>query len=234
MNKENLAESKLAAAVNKALPKISSPAAIKNYIQTMRREGLVHERPGKGKTVLLSLQAPSPFDAISLKKGTLTDLLNALAQVESLGGTLDSLLQIIHQQLRLSAPSKTLQPQQQRIEPERREPPDGQPADHPAPRFFDGPQVPQPEIDDLILKGMHDLNSAVDHGASVLLRDLRKHMPAVYRGHDTFDAAVLRLADQDRIVLHRDDHPAGLTEAERDELVRDENGTYYISIARRV
>ena len=190
---------------------------------------------GREKTVLLSLQASQPVRCDLSQERNSNGLAERLAQVESLGGTLDSLLQIIREQLRLSAPSKTLQPQQRRIEPERtgatRRATSGPST---PPDIFDGPQVPQPEIDDLILKGMHDLDSAVDHGASVLLRDLRKHMPAVYRGHDTFDTAVLRLADQDRIVLHRDDHPAGLTEAERDELVRDENGTYYISIARRV
>lgn len=236
LNQGHLAEPKLASAVNKALPKISSPSAIKNYLHTMRREGLVHERPGKGKakTMLLSLQPCSPFDAISLKKGTLTDLSNALAQVESLGGTVERLLQIVREQLSRSAPAKPLPPQQRQSEAQRTGEHDGYQTAHSQPQDVIEPPAPRLEIDDLILKGMHDLDSAVDHGASVLLRDLRRHMPDVYRGHDSFDAAVLRLADQDRIVLHRDDQPAGLTDAERDELVRDEQGTYYISIAKRV
>jgi hypothetical protein len=90
------------------------------------------------------------------------------------------------------------------------------------------------EIDELILKGMCDLDSAVNQGAMVLLRDLRRHMPPEYRTHEAFDAAVIRLAGQERIVLHRHDQVAFLTDAERDELVRDNNGTYFTAIAQRV
>jgi hypothetical protein len=236
LNVEPLAEGKLATAVNNALPKISSPAAIKNYIQTMRREGLLHDRPGKAgtKTMLLSLQPASPFDAISLKRGTLTDLSNALAKVESLGGNVDRLLQIIREQLRRPAPAKASPAKPREGEMEHREQPVGYRTSGPVTGAEPRAAMSRPEIDELILKGMRDLDSAVEYGASVLLRDLRRHMPGEYHGHDTFDVAVLRLADQDRIVLHRDDQPACLTDAERDELVRDEEGTYYVSIAKRV
>lgn len=94
--------------------------------------------------------------------------------------------------------------------------------------------TPHTEIDELILKGMRDLDSAAEQGASVLLRDLRRNMPAEYRRRETFDAAVIGLAEQERVVLHRHDQPSCLTDAERDELVRDGAGTFYISLAKRV
>jgi hypothetical protein len=215
-------ESKLATAVNKALPKISSPAIIKGIIQEMCREGRVHERPGKGKTSSLSLR---PFDAaelISFKKGTLTDLSSVLAKVEPLGVTLDKFLQILAEHLRprVQAPARTPPvASAERLEPASSEERDA---------------VPAMELDALILKGMRDLDPAVQTGASVLLRDLRRHMPAEYRQHDTFDAAVIRLAEQGRVVLHRHDYPAMLTDVELDELVRDESGTYFTSISHRV
>ena len=228
--KEPLAESKLATAVNKALPKISSPAAIKNYLQTMRREGLLHERPGKGKTMLLSLQPYDPLSAIILNKATIKSLSAMLAKIESLGGGMDDFLQVIRSQMLPSAPQTpppvAPQPQLHELPEERQE-------DAPNRRENEPPH-PASEIDELILKGMHDLNAAVDQGATVLLRDLRRHMPPEYRSHEAFDAAVIRLAEQERIVLHRHDQVSFLTDAERDELVRDQNGTYFTAIAQRV
>jgi hypothetical protein len=82
---------------------------------------------------------------------------------------------------------------------------------------------------------MRDLDPRVENGASVLVRDLRRHMPPEYRTHASFDAAVLGLAEEGTVVLHRHDHPLILTEAERDELIRDpEAGTLFTSLALRV
>jgi hypothetical protein len=48
-----------------------------------------------------------------------------------------------------------------------------------------------------------------------------------------FDRSALALAEAERVALHYYDHPFSMTPAERDELVRDEEGTYYIRMARR-
>jgi hypothetical protein len=223
LSREPLAESKLAAAVNKALPKVSSTAAIKNCIQSMRQTSQLHERPGKGKTMLLSLQPYDPLEAITLTKAALKTLSGMLAKVQALGGGMDQFLQIIRRHLQPGAEPTQGQPQQRAIPQQRTE-------------GAGGPRTPRPEseIVQLILKGMYDLNSAVDQGATVILRDLRRHMPAEYRGHETFDPAIIQLAEQERIVLHRHDQPSFLTDSERDELVRDANGTYFTAIAQRV
>lgn len=225
-----LAESKLATAVNKALPKISSPAAIKNYLHNMRHEGLLHQWPGKGKTMLLSLRPYDPLSAITLTAATRKSLSAVLAKIETLGGSMEDLLQVIRRQLRPSTPQAPppVMPQAQLPELAQAK------QEEEASARENEPSWPAREIDELILKGMRDLNAAVDQGATVLLRDLRRHMPPEYRSHEAFDAAVIRLAEQEKIVLHRHDQPSFLTDAERDELVRDANGTYFTAIAQRV
>lgn len=45
-----------------------------------------------------------------------------------------------------------------------------------------------------------------------------------------FDAAVLELAAEDAIILHQHDHPAGLSPAERAQLVADERGNHFIGL----
>jgi hypothetical protein len=214
-----LPEGKLVTATNKALPKISSPAAIKGYVQSMAREGFLHQWPGKGETKTLALRPFDPLAGLTFKKATLKDLSDALRRVEPLGVSVDRFLQVLRQYLR---------PQQTAFEaftcPPRPEGSGEQRGEHP----------PAGEIEELILKGMRDLDTVVEHGATVLLRDLRRNMPAEYGRHETFDTAVMRLAEQGRVVLHRHDQPSLLTDAERDELVRDEAGTYYTSIGLRV
>ena len=86
----------------------------------------------------------------------------------------------------------------------------------------------------MILKGMGDLENKAAEGVPVSLREPRRHMPAEYRGHDTFDRAVLRLADEGKVVVHRHNQPAQLLENEREELVRDDAGTYYTLVNYRV
>jgi hypothetical protein len=222
LGKGPLPERKLVTATNKALPKISSPAAIKSFVQAMAREGFLHEWPSKGKTRALALRPFDPLAGVTFKKATLKDLSDALARLEPLGVSVDRFLQVLRQHLR---------PHQDASRDPALTPPPPPGAGDGEPR---GEHPPSAEIDELILKGMRDLDPAVERGATVLLRDLRLNMPQEYGRHETFDGAVIRLAEAGRVVLHRHDHPAMLTDAERDELVRDQAGTYYTSIGRRV
>jgi len=45
-----------------------------------------------------------------------------------------------------------------------------------------------------------------------------------------FDRAVLSLASQGKVALHHHDFPTSLSQAEREALVQDERGTYYVGV----
>ncbi len=74
------------------------------------------------------------------------------------------------------------------------------------------------------------IEPGADRGALVGSRDLRR---AARIDKFEFDRAVLNLARQERLSLHRHDYPASLSPAERDELVTDGKGTYYVGMALR-
>jgi hypothetical protein len=92
----------------------------------------------------------------------------------------------------------------------------------------------QADLHELILEQMVEVEPAALNGALVSLRDLHRSLEFKDIDKDAFDAAVLRLAEQGRVSLHRDDHPGALAEEQREEGVTDGRGNYYIGIARRV
>lgn len=74
------------------------------------------------------------------------------------------------------------------------------------------------------------IEPAAVNGALVAARELRRAANLV---KSQFDAAVLDLARQGRLMLHRHDFANGLEPAEREELVTDGAGTYYVGVALR-
>lgn len=74
------------------------------------------------------------------------------------------------------------------------------------------------------------IEPAAMNGALVAARELRRAANLV---KSQFDAAVLDLARQGRLMLHRHDFAGGLEPAEREELVTDGAGTYYVGVALR-
>jgi hypothetical protein len=83
------------------------------------------------------------------------------------------------------------------------------------------------EAEPFILEGLARLQPPGQRRALVSIRQLRH---AVSLGKSVFDKAVLSLALQGKVALHHHDFPTGLAPEERDELVRDEQGTYYVGI----
>ena len=124
-SKDSMAESSLATAVKKALPKISSTAAIEGYIAVMRREGLLHEWPNesKGKSKSknpkpnpkLSLRKYDPFAGISFTKAVLKSLSSLLGKVETRGGSMGQFLQLLGQHLRPLPAESVSQPQRRTV-----------------------------------------------------------------------------------------------------------------------
>jgi hypothetical protein len=61
----------------------------------------------------------------------------------------------------------------------------------------------------------------------VSIRELRRSAGLV---KSAFDKVILSLALQGKVALHHHDFPSSLSPQEREELVRDEQGTYYVGI----
>ncbi len=84
-----------------------------------------------------------------------------------------------------------------------------------------------PNHEALILEAMVLVEPRAVERALVSLRDLRR---AVFLSKAEFDAAVLGLARKGRVALHFHDFPASLGPEERDALVQDERGTFYVGV----
>lgn len=83
------------------------------------------------------------------------------------------------------------------------------------------------EAQPLILEGITRLQPLGQRRALVSIRELRR---SVSLTKSVFDRAVLSLAVQGKVALHHHDFPSSLSPDEREELVRDEQGTFYVGI----
>ena len=84
-----------------------------------------------------------------------------------------------------------------------------------------------PETERLILEAITRLQPPGQTRALVSIRELRRSMNLPKKD---FDRAVLSLASQGKVALHHHDFPTSLSEAEREALVQDKRGTYYVGI----
>lgn len=90
--------------------------------------------------------------------------------------------------------------------------------------------IPLRELNVDLIALMRSIEPAADSGALVAARELRR---AARIDKMPFDQEILALARQGRLMLHRHDFASGLSQAERDELVTDGAGTYYVGMALR-
>lgn len=81
-----------------------------------------------------------------------------------------------------------------------------------------------------VLRGVQVLEAREGQGALIPMRKLRE---ALRLNKARFDAAVLGLYAEDAVILHHHDYVGSLTEAERNELVLDRHGNYYVGVALR-
>lgn len=94
------------------------------------------------------------------------------------------------------------------------------------------PRTQSPPFDQTVIERMIQLKLAAANGALVSLTELRRSLAAEIPEKSSFDQAVLRLAEQGIVVLHRHDYPSSLSQQERDALVSDERGNYFIGISK--
>ena len=92
------------------------------------------------------------------------------------------------------------------------------------------PAAAAQDDDAQVLAAVGKLAALQPEGALLSVRDLRATMTLPKA---RFDAAVLRLAKAEEVVIHFHDYPASLTEVERAALVKDAQGTHYVGIAPR-
>lgn len=96
-----------------------------------------------------------------------------------------------------------------------------------------GPTSIHKDFAEIILDRMIRLKPAAANGALVSLRELRQSLMVEISSKFVFDQTVLELARGGRVALHHHDHPSSLSQEERDALVLDEHGNYYVGIAIR-
>jgi len=103
----------------------------------------------------------------------------------------------------------------------------------PAPPVISSPQHDDANLERLILERMLQLNPSAATGAPVQLSELRHALRSEIADKDIFDQAILRLAEQGRVAAHRHDYVGSLSQEERDALVFDGRGNYFIGITLR-
>lgn len=81
-----------------------------------------------------------------------------------------------------------------------------------------------------LISVMKQIEPGAANGALVGARDLRR---AVKLEKSDFDRMVLALSEHGRLSLHRHDYPSSLSDQERDELVTDGSGSFFVGIALR-
>lgn len=91
-----------------------------------------------------------------------------------------------------------------------------------------------PVLEEVILEQMNRIKPDAANGALVSIAELRRALAGEMPDKSVFDEAILRLAEAGRVALHHHDYPGSLSQEERDALVLDERGNYYIGIALRV
>lgn len=94
------------------------------------------------------------------------------------------------------------------------------------------PQAPPTDPLALLVEGMLQLDPRARFGEPILLRELRWRL-APWLPKEQFDRAVFQLAERGTVHLQRHDFPSSLSEEERQQLVTDGRGNYFLGITLR-
>lgn len=91
-----------------------------------------------------------------------------------------------------------------------------------------------PEVGEAILAAMVRLNSQLNRGALVYLANLRAALKEQFRDKDSFDRAVLELAQQGKVQLQSHAWPGRLSDQEKNALVPNGRGGFFDAIGLRL
>ena len=174
---------------------------LKQHLSPLSHSGQVIEHPKYGKTAAgYGLKPPKPDLYLARAKKEIEIVHKLLAPV---GVSLDAIYRALGDHLGLET--------------------------EPSARGWKKPDdtTPSVEAERLILEGITRLQPLGQSRALVSTRELRRLL--TLRKND-FDRAVFSLAVKSRVALHHHDFPGSLRQAEREEMVRDDRGTYYVGI----
>lgn len=91
--------------------------------------------------------------------------------------------------------------------------------------------APTDELGDLLIKTMYEIEPDLDDGRFVYISELR-HKAALPK-NVSFDDLLLQLAMDKKVSLFVCDEPYNRTERERSEMLQDQEGNYFITVALR-
>lgn len=90
------------------------------------------------------------------------------------------------------------------------------------------------EIESIIFKAMTSLKPAAAEGALVYIPDLRRSLRQAFPDKDSFDRAILHLAELEKVQLQSHSLPAELTEAEKAAMIDNGRGSYFMAVGLRM
>jgi len=90
------------------------------------------------------------------------------------------------------------------------------------------------EIESIIFKVMISLKPAAARGALVYIPDLRRALREVFPEKDSFDRAILHLAELEKVQLQSHSLAAELTEAEKTAMIDNGRGSYFMAVGIRM
>jgi hypothetical protein len=96
------------------------------------------------------------------------------------------------------------------------------------------PSGPSSDPGEAILTTMRELNPQVVHGAVVYLPHLRAALRDRFPDKVPFDRAVLALFEQRRVQLQAHSGPSHIKAEERESMIEDGSGSFYMAIGLRV
>ena len=90
------------------------------------------------------------------------------------------------------------------------------------------------EVEKVIFKAMKTLKPAATQGALVYIPDLRRELREYFPDKESFDRAILNLAKLEKVQLQSHSLPAELTEEQRQAMIENQRGSYFMAIGIRM
>ncbi len=110
----------------------------------------------------------------------------------------------------------------------------------PAPEVPTPEPTPEPELEQpvdlraVILARMQEIEPRAAEGAMVSIPELRRAMEFLHANRLELDEALWDLIRSGRLAVHRHDHPYGLSDSERGDLLQDQAGHFYNGLSIRI